>query len=440
MSRKDTALRYFEENKEYMNLRVKSGIELYRKGTAEIIFASSDGNIPKDIKVEVRQKKHEFKFGCNMFMLDEFETDEKNAIYKEKFPECFNLGTVPFYWSDLEPEQGKPRYAVDSPKIYRRPAPDLCVNYCKKKGIEPKCHCLNYDFFTPGWAIDKPVSEYKKLLEKRFREIAERYAADIPGFEVTNETLLDRKGSKFFLEDDFVEWSFRMADRYFPNNKLIINDDHTAWWPGTFNNRHAYYMQIERLLREGISHLDTIGIQYHSFFPLSKEPEMAEQRYNPESIYKLLDLYARFGRSLQITEMTVSAWGDDEENEYVQSELVKNLYSIFFSHPAMEAVIYWNMVDGYAAGAPIGDMTAGENTHYGGLLRFDMSEKPVYQTLKRLINQEWHTEELITANGNSAKFRGFFGDYDLTVHAGGKTIPVNFTLSGEANNQITVKL
>lgn len=439
MGRAETALKYFNEQKEVMDLRVKSGIELHRKGDATITFVAANGELPKDITLEVRQKNHEFKFGCNIFMLDELETEEKNAIYKEKFPECFNLATVPFYWDDLEPEQGKPRYAADSPKIYRRPAPDLCVNYCKEKGIEPKCHCLNYDNFTPDWVKDRTVTEHKALLEKRFREIAERYAKDIPSFEVTNETLQNTKKSKFFYEDDFVDWSFRMADRYFPNNKLIIND-YNIWWPESYNNRHAYYMQIERLLRDGIKHLDSIGMQFHSFFPLENEPQRAVTVYNPETLYKLMDLYAKLNLPQQITEMTLPAYGGDEENEYVQAELLKNCYSIFFSHPAMEAIIYWNLVDGYAAWAPQGDMTAGENKYFGGLLRFDMSEKPAYKTLKKLIHEDWHTEETVKANGNTAKFRGFYGDYELIVHADGKTIPVDFKLSKEATNRITIQL
>ncbi len=439
MKREETALKYFREQKELTDLRIKSGIELYRKGDAEIRFETANQSLPEDITVEVRQKNHEFRFGCNIFMLDELESEEKNAIYKEKFPECFNLATVPFYWSDLEPEQGKPRYAADSPKIYRRPAPDLCVEYCREKGIEPKCHCLNYDNFVPDWARDKTVEEHKALLEKRFREIAQRYAEAIPSFEVTNETLQDTRRSRFFYEDDFLDWSFRMADRYFPNNRLIIND-YNIWWPETYNNRHVYYMQIERLLRDGIRHLDSIGMQFHSFFPLEEEARMAAQRYNPETLYKLMDLYAKLNLPQQITEMTIPAYGGDEENEYVQAELLKLVYSVFFSHPAMEAVIYWNLVDGYAAWAPQGDMTSGENKYYGGLLRFDMSEKPAYKELKRLINEEWHTEETVKAVGDVAKFRGFYGDYDLVIHADGKTITVPFTHSKRANSKISITL
>lgn len=262
MSRKDTALKYFEEQKAMCDLRVKTGIEMYRKGDARIKLKSADGSLPENVTVEVEQKTHEFKFGANIFMLDEFENDEKNAIYREKFAKLFNLATVPFYWSDLEPEEGKPRYAKDSPKIYRRPAPDLCVEYCKEKGIEPKCHCLNYDGWLPNWLNNATVAEHKAKLEKRFREVAERYAKDIPSFEVTNETIQNCR-SKFFYEDDFLEWSYRMADRYFPNNRLIIND-YNIWFPESYNNRHAYYMQIERLLRNGITHLDSIGMQFHS--------------------------------------------------------------------------------------------------------------------------------------------------------------------------------
>ena len=116
--------------------RTAAGIENARKGFATVRVVDADGKPVPGAKISVRQKTHDFGYGANIFMLDEFECEEKNRIYREKFAELFNLATVPFYWSDLEPEEGKPRFAKDSPKIYRRPAPDLCVEYCKEKGIE----------------------------------------------------------------------------------------------------------------------------------------------------------------------------------------------------------------------------------------------------------------------------------------------------------------
>ena len=129
---------------------------------------------------------------------------EKNEIYKARFAEAFNLATLPFYWKDLEPERGKPRYAKDSPRVYRRPSPDLCVEWCESNGIEPKEHCLNYpaDYTCPDWAKGE-VQKEKAFLEKRFRELAERYAGRIPMWEVTNELLVSFRcgetGNRFRL-------------------------------------------------------------------------------------------------------------------------------------------------------------------------------------------------------------------------------------------------
>ncbi|MBR5365308.1 MAG: endo-1,4-beta-xylanase [Clostridia bacterium] len=437
MSRRDTALKYFDEQKASVRDRIHSGIEENRKRDA-VVRITSDATLPDDITVRAEQKNHEFRFGANLFMLDEFECEEKNALYREKFPEVFNLATLPFYWSDLEPVEGQPRFAKDSPRVYRRPAPDLCLAYCRERGIEPKCHCLNYDSFTPAWLAGATVEEHKQKLDRRFREIAERYADAIPSFEVTNETL-QRAKSAFFYAPDFLEWSFQEADRYFPRNRLIIND-YNVWWPESYNNRHAYYMQIERLMRGGIRHIDSIGMQFHSFFPLASEPSMAATRYNPEILLKLMDTYAPLGLAEQITEMTIPAYSAAEEDEEIQADLIEGVYTAFFSHPTMEAVIYWNVVDGYAYNAVPGDMSAGENVFYGGLLRFDMSEKPAFRRLKKLIREDWHTDVTLKAQDGTVSFRGFCGDYALRIYAGGREIPASMTLSKNGSNTVTVRV
>ena len=69
----------------------------------------------------------------------------------------------------------------------------------------------------------------------------------------------------------------------------------------------------------------------------------------------------------------------------------------------MEAVIYWNLVDGYAAFAPQGDMKCGENIYYGGLMHFDMTEKPSYKMLKKLIHEDWHTSETVSAKNGARR-------------------------------------
>ncbi len=114
MTRRETALKYFREQKESVRQRVRNGIELNRKRDA-VLRIESDSPLPDDLTVRAVQRTHEFRFDANLFMLDEFESKEKNVAYRRKFPEIFNLATVPFYWRDFEPERGKPRFAKGSP-------------------------------------------------------------------------------------------------------------------------------------------------------------------------------------------------------------------------------------------------------------------------------------------------------------------------------------
>ena len=94
MSRYDTVMKYFLEQKAENEKRTSENIEKYRKGNCELRFVFGD-KVPSDATAVIRQKKHQFRFGANLFMLDEFETEEKNRIYREKFPELFNLATLP---------------------------------------------------------------------------------------------------------------------------------------------------------------------------------------------------------------------------------------------------------------------------------------------------------------------------------------------------------
>ena len=438
-NRREEVLRPFVEQADYLNERVSTGIEMNRKGWAELSFVDRDGKPVKGVTVEARQTTHDFRTGANLFMLDELETPEKNAEYKRLFADAFNLATVPFYWRDLEPEQGKPRFAKDSPRVYRRPAPDLCLEYCEANGIEPKCHCLNYDQWSPDWLTNE-VPAVRQALVKRFTELSERYSKRIPSWEVTNETLFLNARTVNFHTPDLVEWSFHTADRLFPNNRLIINEAHCNIWDVFNGTRSAYYMQIQRALSQGCR-IDSIGMQYHMFYRAEEEAKKTAIFYSPEHMYKVLDQYADFHLPIQITELTIPAYRWNEEDEDIQAEILKNIYSMWFSHECMEAIIYWNLVDGYAAFAPQGDMTSGENYYHGGLVRFDFTPKKSYYTLRDLFKKTWHTETTVTGSEDGrAHFKGFYGEYDLTIHAGEKTVTRRIHLTKKGAKSFRIEL
>lgn len=440
-------LELFEQQKEYTDKRISEGIEKYRKGTAEMVLTDGNGNPIPNAKIRVIQKRHEFKFGANLFMLDEFENAEKNEKYKNYFADLFNMATLPFYWDALEPEKGKTRYDKNSPKVYRRPSPDLCIEFCRKYGIEPREHALAYDHFFPKWLADADVEEVKSLLERRYSEISERYADKIPTIEVTNEMEWSEGLTKFYDEPDFVEWCFKLAEKYFPNNQLVINDYTHLAWNDMGRTTDKYYSYIEANMLRG-ARIDAIGMQYHLFNRREDEYNSTRFALNPENLYKHMDLYSNLRKPLQITEVTVPSYSWEKEDEEIQADIIEKLYSIWFSHPNVEQIIYWNLVDGYAyvnnpnmISASQGNMSIGENYFHGGLLRFDMSPKPAYLRIKELIENRWHTEtDIVTDTDGKCSFRGFYGNYEIEIKIGGKTVTRTIELSSKSDNKVSVKL
>ena len=446
MNREEYLLKPFVDNADLMKDRVAAGIEANRKGRVHFRVVDKEGKPVPGVRIQYNQRTHDFHYGANLFMLDEFETGEKNAAYREVFKDHFNFATLPFYWDTLEPEEGKPRYDKNSPKVYRRPAPDLCLEYCEANGITPKAHCLNYDPWSPDWVRGAvPAQEIKRLLDKRFGECAEWFAGDIPGWEVTNETMCNNgSATSFYMQDDFVRWSFDCAERHFPMNELIINEATEHVWGDAHDyfkgNRNKYLEQCRLEIEHGAP-IDAIGMQYHMFYRAEDELARASYFYNPVTLDQVMDAYARLGKPLQITEVTIPAYSWEPEDEEIQAEILKNLYAIWFSHPAMEAIIYWNLVDGYAAWAPQGDMTSGENYYAGGLVRFDMTKKPAYYALRDLFTKTWHTETVTGTNDEGvAAFNGFFGKYDLEITVDGKTIRRGIHFAKDGVRHLVVRL
>lgn len=424
-------LELFDKYREETDQRIHHGIEQHRKGYGYITLQDEKGEPIRDVCIQLRQKTHEFRFGANLFMLGELETEEKNELYKQHFARLFNMATLPFYWDSTEPEKGALRYQADAPKLYRRPAIDKCVTFCKEHGIEPREHALAYDHFFPDWLVGEDVATCKRELERRYKEIAGRYAEDIPTIEVTNEMFWKEGKTALYRADDFMDWCYQKAEEHFPYNHLTINEAQPEAFKNFYGNMSAYYLQIERLLKAG-RRVDAIGMQYHMMCRSAEtEYEFTRPYYDPLKLYAVLDRYSDFGKPLQITEMTIPCFSDRAEDEQLQADILEQVYSLFFSHPNMEQIIYWNLPDGYAYGAKQGDMTTGENRFFGGLLRFDLSPKPAFERLEELIHHRWHTDATVTTDKQGrAVFKGFYGDYEAEIN--GKKLSLTLK-KGKAN-------
>ena len=154
--------------------RIDAGIRANRMGFARLHFEDANGKPLNGVTVSYRQIMHDFLFGSNIFALNGFPTAQENRQYEDLFANTFNFATVPFYWSDLEPESGKPRYAKDSPPMARRPPPDAVVEFCLQHHIAMRGHNLIWHFWYPTWLPDDQ-DEVTKYAARRFAFIGKRY-------------------------------------------------------------------------------------------------------------------------------------------------------------------------------------------------------------------------------------------------------------------------
>ncbi len=360
-----------------MEGRIQRGIQEHRMDYACLHFVDKEGHPLPHVQVEVKQISHDFKFGANLFMLDEYEDPHSNEAYQDAFCKLFNHAMI-----------------------------HGCLTGCPVKSRPSN------GFMQNGWRSSPPGINIESLTGRLSMK------PFVNGI------------SPFYREPDYLDWSFQEAARWFPYNHLLINDAHCNIW-NVFNySRSQYYMLIEGLLGRGVR-IDGIGMQFHMFYSRDEEETATKLFYNPRHLYNVMDCYGHFHRPVQISEVTIPAYSEEAGDEAVQAEIVRHLYRIWFSHSNTESIVWWNLADGSAYGA--------ENSYYGGLLRADFTPKPAYEVLQHLIHGEWTScATLDTGDMAEASFHGFFGRYSLTVTCRGKQFTENIHLQKKGPREFTI--
>lgn len=407
-----------------IDFRIKAGPEMYRKGFGKFTLADSQGRPVENAEIALELTRHEYHFGCNAFMLDGFPEPERNREYEELFASLFNLAVVPLFWSDLEPEQGKPRFAKDSQPIARRPPIDLVLEFCERHGITPKGHPLWWKIFQPQW-----LSTDKRLLagqiERRFKEIASRYGERVKIWDVVNEAQTWNENNRFPpCPESHVDFAFKCAERHFPMDSALTYNDDRIW----FSYQEEYtpvYLLVKRLLDNGRK-VDGLGLQYHMTDYLLQNTSKA---VSPRNIYKCLDLYGKLGVPVNFSEVSVIGMPELGDGDAFQELVAERLYRLWFAHPATNGIIWWNMVDNTGAWESSNKLRA-------GLLNNDLTPKPAFKMLRRLIKEEWTTKTSIAyVEGGDNRFHGFHGDYKAVIKTNEGVCEKKVSLRKSAENE-----
>ncbi|MCS6775684.1 MAG: endo-1,4-beta-xylanase, partial [Chloroherpetonaceae bacterium] len=385
----------------------------------------ANGHHVSGARVQVEQVRHAFLFGCNLFNLEPENPEAWQTQYQRQFTALFNYATLPFYWGAFEPEAGRPQYA----------RLEQMARWCTAHGIVAKGHPLIWQEVWPGWAPADPDAAIP-LLQRRVETILSRYRGLIRYWDVVNEanSAADhanghgawvRRDGPVAVVARALEWA-RKASRG-TDNVLIYND---------FNVGEAHLALLEGLQRRRALP-DAIGLQSH----------MHRELWSPERVWVIMERFARFKKPIHFTEITVvsgpspgewsmqrppSVWPTTPEGEREQAEYLERLYTLLFSHPAVQAITYWDFSDRNAwLNAP------------AGLLRADMTPKPAYERLYNLIRRAWWTSaEGRTGSNGQYTVHAFYGEHRITVtDAAGRTIAQTVTLRpGRGETRVTMQL
>jgi endo-1,4-beta-xylanase len=413
--------------------RIQQGIETNRKGDASITVNSKKGKLPKNAKIEITQLTHEFQFGSNIFMLNGYQKPEQNKRYEDVFKSLFNTACVPFYWKTLEPEPGNLRYEASSKEIYRRPPPDPVLEFCEKNGITPKGHTLVWDnvkHSTPDW-LPRDTVVIQQKINARIKQLGERYGERVKTWDVVNE-LLSYHSNAIQMPDNYGLKAFQQFSKSFPETTRGFINETTSIWSNYHREYSPYNVLIENMQLKGAK-IDGIGLQFHFFSEALHHDVAAGKSITPNTVFDVLDLYGKYNVPIHISEITIPTLPNNETGLQNQAKMTRNFYRAWFSHQAVEAIIWWNVSDGTAV--------AGEDKWRGGFLNEDMSPKPSYYVLNELINKEWKTSVSQNVESNNpVTFRGFYGDYSVKIIVGKQIVEKKFSIKKDQKNVLSIDI
>jgi len=411
-----------EEQKEQILDQADTRIEKHRKGDAVLRLFGPDGKpLPSGLNVKIEQNQHKFMFGCNIFKLGRCRTPQDNDAYEKQFAALLNFATLPFYWWNYERQQGEP----DDDRT------EEIVRWCKAHSITTKGHPLAWNYAQPPWLPKEPDSAMLLQLN-RVERCVRRFKNEIDIWDVVNEaTHYDRPGCKerapILTEaiskigiGAYVRESFKSARKANPKATLLINDYR-------IDPSYAEKVISQLVDESGQPLYDVIGIQSH----------MHGRYWGALKAWEVCEQHAKFGKPLHFTETTVVSgpkakqnWITTPEGESSQAEQVTEFYRVLFSHPAVEAITWWDFTDqGAWQQAP------------AGLVRTDMTPKPAYERLLQLIKRQWWTNiETRLFDGGKTRFRGFLGQYKITTHIAERKLIGTFRLDKTANEPIDIRL
>ncbi|MEO6103643.1 MAG: endo-1,4-beta-xylanase [Pseudoxanthomonas sp.] len=241
------------------------------------------------------------------------------------------------YWNKVTPENAGKWGVVEAVRDQMDwIGLDAAYQFARQQGFPLQMHVMVWGNQQPEWIRHLPPAEQREEIEEWFAAVAARYP-DLDFVEVVNEPLhdppskadegggnyIDALGGNGASGWDWILESFRLARKYFPDSRLLINDYSITNTPV---DTVRYRKIIDLLVAEHL--LDGIGIQAHSFSTTTETP-MQVHRDN-------LDLLAGAGLPIYVTELDI-----DGPTDAAQLASYQRVFPVFWEHPAVAGITLW---------------------------------------------------------------------------------------------------
>ena len=344
---------------------------------------------PARHEIARRATREDFFIGCDARAFFQMDPD----IFIDRFKEVFNYATITYY--PITGTDGMPDFepVEDGERFDSR---DVIFNRLKEHDItvEGRPIFWPYPSVTPDWMRRMSYDQVLKYVERHTREVVGHYGDRMYAWEIVNE-FHDWANEVNITPEQAVEitkLACDVAKDTAPNVHRLINNccPYAEYVQlGMHQERPAKHPQ--RTPWEFMKDLVDAGVDFTI---------TGQQVYFPhrdlQDIIILVERFEEFGRPIQLTEVGASAGPSEASvkngslgfraepyvwhrhwDQELQADWLEGLYTLAYSNPSVEAVNWYDMLDGQAW------------IRNGGLLAdAEGTTKAAYHRLQRL-EKEW---------------------------------------------------
>jgi len=246
------------------------------------------------------------------------------------------------YWNQLTPENAGKWGSVagsSDTTAWNWSGLDASYNYAMDNDMIFKDHNLIWGQQQPSWISSMDSAQQIAYIETWIRMVGQRYP-QTDMIDVVNEPLNGHNppdgqngranykqalGGNGTTGWDWVVNAFKLARKYLPNAKLLINDYGIL----NSNSNTDAYINVINILKDS-SLIDGIGCQAHGF-----------ENTSAATIKANLDKLAATGLPIYISEFDLNFADDNQQKAKYQE-----LFPVMWQHPAVKGVTIWGYIEG----------------------------------------------------------------------------------------------